>query len=110
VVEAFAKGTPVLTSDTSASAALVTSLINGAHFRTGDAADLAAKVRELTADPSRLAKMRDPARREYLQKYTGGRNHEQLIAIYERVVSSRSASASAASVSTLIRKVAAILP
>jgi glycosyltransferase involved in cell wall biosynthesis len=86
VVEAFAKGTPVLTSDSGASAELITSGINGELFRAGDAADLAAKVNELSADPSLLQRMREAARHEYLRKYNGEMN---LIEIYERAIALR---------------------
>jgi glycosyltransferase involved in cell wall biosynthesis len=86
VVEAFAKGTPVLTSDYGASAELVTDGVTGSHFRTGDAAHLAAKVRELTDDATRLSRMREQARFEYIAKYNGGTNYKRLISIYEQAI------------------------
>ncbi|HYO10582.1 MAG TPA: glycosyltransferase family 4 protein [Tepidisphaeraceae bacterium] len=87
VAEAFAKGTPVLVSDYGASAELVTSGVSGLHFRSGDADDLAAKVRELTGDPTRLARMREPARLEYVQKFNGDINYDRLMSIYDRAIS-----------------------
>lgn len=87
IIEAFASGTPVLTSEFGASAELVTPGQNGEHFRTGDAADLAAKVRELAVDPDRLRRMRDAARHEYVEKYNGDLNYVKLISIYQRAIS-----------------------
>jgi len=76
----------VLTSNSGASAELVTPEITGMHFRAGDAADLAAKVRELTHDPARLKRMREPARAEYQQKYNSDLSHKTLVSIYDRAM------------------------
>ena len=56
----------------------------GLRFRPGDGADLAAKVRAALSDRTRLAQMRRQARHEFEAKYTGERNHEMLISIYEK--------------------------
>lgn len=85
-VEAYAKGTPVVASDHGAPADVVEDGRTGLRFKPGDAADLAAKVRQLCADPARLADMRRNARAEYESKYTGERNHEMLMSIYARAL------------------------
>jgi glycosyltransferase involved in cell wall biosynthesis len=90
-VEAFAKGTPVVASDLGAMAELVDHGRTGLLFRPGDPADLAARVRQLLADPQRLAAMRGEVRREFDAKYTAAHNVRQLVQIYERAIRSRPA-------------------
>ena len=82
--EAYAKGTPVIASDHGAPADIVDHGRTGLRFHPADGADLAAKVREALADRNKLAEMRRAARAEFEGKYTGARNHEMLMAIYER--------------------------
>jgi len=89
VVEAFAKGTPAICSDAGACAELVQSERTGLLFRTGDASDLAGKVRQLANDPLMLSRMRNPARRQYLLRYNAQANHEMLIDIYRRAIAFR---------------------
>jgi glycosyltransferase involved in cell wall biosynthesis len=64
----MAAGLPVLTSDAVPAARIVRATKAGLVFRSGDAEDLAARVREL-ADPDRRARMaeagREAVRREY---------------------------------------------
>ena len=89
VVEAFAKGTPVLCSDAGAAAELVTPGKTGMLFRTGDPSDLAANMRALAGEPGRLAAMREPARLEYRAKYDADTNHEILMDINQRAIARR---------------------
>jgi glycosyltransferase involved in cell wall biosynthesis len=82
-IEAYAKGTPVIASNHGAPADVVDDGRTGLRFKPGDGVDLAAKIREALADRPRLARMREQARREYLDKYTGARNHEMMMSIYQ---------------------------
>jgi glycosyltransferase involved in cell wall biosynthesis len=84
IIEAFARGTPVVASRIGALAELVDEGRTGLLFRPGDAGDLASAVQRLGADPERLAKMRAEARREYETKYTAEINYRLLLAIYQR--------------------------
>lgn len=86
MMEAFAKGTPVLASRLGAMGEVVEDARTGLHFTPGDAADLAAKAAQLLDDPSRLAAMRHAARRDYETKYTADRNYEMLLEIYEQAI------------------------
>ena len=86
IVEAFAKGTPVIASRRGAMAELVSDGRSGLLFAPNDASDLASKVRRLLADPSELAAMRKTARAEYEEKYTARVNYQRLIAIYARAL------------------------
>lgn len=89
VVEAFAKGTPVLASDTSAMAELVSSGETGLHFRSGDPGDLACKAMELDADHDRLQSMRRRARSCFERRYTAEANYLELRRIYEAAIRER---------------------
>jgi len=84
--EAFAKGTPVIASNHGAMADVVAHDRTGLVFRPGDGPDLARQVRRLLGDPPMIARTRAAARREYLDKFTGPINHEQLLAIYRRAL------------------------
>ena len=85
-VEAFARGTPVIASGHGAPGEVVEDGRTGFHFRPGDPADLVAKLRAALPDSSRLDRMRSEVRREYEANYTGARNYEILMAIYEKAL------------------------
>jgi glycosyltransferase involved in cell wall biosynthesis len=88
-IEAYARGTPVIASNHGAPAEVVEEGRTGLRFTPGDGNDLAAKVRAALANPPKLAEMRPQARREFEAKYTGERNHEMLIAVYEKARAGR---------------------
>jgi glycosyltransferase involved in cell wall biosynthesis len=89
VIEAFAKGTPVIASKLGAMAEIVADGRTGLHFRPGDPVDLAAKVRQIVADPLDLARMRQAARQEFDRAFTVDANYKTLMAIYEEALSGR---------------------
>ncbi|MCY2952232.1 MAG: glycosyltransferase family 4 protein [Planctomycetota bacterium] len=89
VAEAFAKGTPVIASRLGALAELVEHGRTGLLFGPGDADDLAGQVEAMLGDAERLAKMRREARAEFEAKYTGSRNYEQMMRVYEEAVAVR---------------------
>jgi glycosyltransferase involved in cell wall biosynthesis len=86
VVEAYAKGTPVIASDLGALAELVEDGRTGLRFRPRDPEDLAAKVEWACTHPRELAAMGREARREYELKYTAERNYELLMEIYRLAI------------------------
>jgi glycosyltransferase involved in cell wall biosynthesis len=90
IVEAFAKGTPVVAAGLGAMAEIVEDGRTGLHFAPGDPADLAAKVRQVLADPPALARMRRAARDTFEQRFTADHNHRSLMAIYCRALGARS--------------------
>lgn len=61
IAEAFAARTPVLVSDLGGMSELVEEGRGGWRFRAGDAADLAAKLGAILADPARLAALPPPS-------------------------------------------------
>jgi glycosyltransferase involved in cell wall biosynthesis len=87
IVEAFAKGTPVIVSNLGAMAEIVEDARNGLHFRVGDPGDLASKVWQILADPVERARMRRAAREDFQNRYTAAANYSALISIYDRAVS-----------------------
>jgi glycosyltransferase involved in cell wall biosynthesis len=87
VTEAFAKGTPVIASNHGSMADLIDHGRTGLVFKPGDAEDLAGKVRQMIAT-SRDA-MRAAAREEFEAHYTGARNHELMMEIYDRALGNR---------------------
>jgi glycosyltransferase involved in cell wall biosynthesis len=89
IVEAFAKGTPVIAARLGSMAEVVDDGRTGLHFQPGDAASLAAAVAQLTADPAKLAAMRRAARREYEEKYTAQINYEHLMHLYRQAAAGR---------------------
>lgn len=86
IVEAFARGTPVVVGGIGAMAELVDHGRTGLHFQPRDPADLAARIRQLMLDPDRRRAMRVEARREYLARYTADPNYRALIEIYGEAI------------------------
>ena len=78
IVESFAKGTPVIASDLGSMAELVSPGYTGDLFAPGDGRALAAAVRGMAGNPSKLRALRANARREYELKYTAGPNYSAL--------------------------------
>jgi glycosyltransferase involved in cell wall biosynthesis len=87
MIEAFAKGTPVIASNLGAMAELVEDDRNGLLFAPGDPHDLAQKVDQLLAESS--SRFRDQARNAYQQKYTADKNYDALVQIYEAALGRR---------------------
>lgn len=85
VIEAFAKGTPVIAANIGAVAELVAPEQTGLLFCPGDPGDLAKKVEWLLAHPERSAQMRQHARHEFETKYTAAHSYQQLIDLYRQV-------------------------
>jgi glycosyltransferase involved in cell wall biosynthesis len=86
IIEAFARGTPVIASRMGAMAELVADGRTGLHFEPGDAADLAARVRQLVSDPEALETTRRAARDKYEQSYTAEVNYRLLTGLYGRAL------------------------
>jgi glycosyltransferase involved in cell wall biosynthesis len=82
VIEAFAKGTPVIASNLGAMRTLVAHEATGLHFEPGDSGDLRRQVTRLAADPDLRQGMRAKCRTAYLEAYTPMRNYAHLMRIY----------------------------
>lgn len=82
IVEAFARGTPVVASRLGAMQDAISPGVNGQHFAAGDSADLANVVVELYTDPSALRSMRTAARSAYTNNYTPEHNYAIMMEVY----------------------------
>jgi glycosyltransferase involved in cell wall biosynthesis len=82
LLEAFATGLPALVSRIGSLATLVKEGKTGLQFESGDASELASKVRFLFANPELLLRMRQACHEEYEKKYTAETNYAILNGIY----------------------------
>ncbi|MGB3402405.1 MAG: glycosyltransferase [Microcoleaceae cyanobacterium] len=85
-IEAFAKGTPVIAANIGAISELIQDQKTGLLFTPGNPQDLAAKVQWALAHPQPLQQMRIQARSEFEAKYTAEQNYQQLLKIYQQVI------------------------
>ncbi len=93
LLEAYAKGTPLVASRMGATAELVRDGCTGLLFDPGNPIDLAENIRKLiSADPSHRNTMRRSARHEFTSKYTADANCRKLMSIYDRTLSTASSS------------------
>ncbi|GLH76750.1 glycosyl transferase [Bradyrhizobium sp. SSBR45G] len=88
VVEAFARGTPVIASRLGALAEIIRDDETGAVVTPGDIAALAAKMTMLAGDDALVQRCGRAARQTYLNLYTPRVNLRQLEAIYRRAQAS----------------------
>ena len=86
VIEAFARGTPVVASSIGGLAELVEDGRTGYLVRPDDAGHLAETLDRLLDDPAGMARMRSAARQEYLARYTPERNYGRLLKVYESAI------------------------
>jgi glycosyltransferase involved in cell wall biosynthesis len=82
VIEAYAKGTPVIASRMGSMAELVDHGRTGLLFTPGDARELADAVLQIVSNPAGISRMRQAAREEYQRKYTAESNYQMLMSIY----------------------------
>lgn len=82
LVEAFACGLPVIASRIGALAELVNDGNTGLLFESGNADDLADKMRWAQQHPDEMAAMGRNARKQYEAEFTAERNYQQLMTIY----------------------------
>jgi glycosyltransferase involved in cell wall biosynthesis len=83
--EAFACGLPVIASRIGVMEEIVRDGVTGLLFNPGDPKDLAAKVEWAWTHPEEMQAMGRHGRAEYELKYTGERNYEQVVALWDRL-------------------------
>jgi glycosyltransferase involved in cell wall biosynthesis len=86
VIEAFARGTPVLGSDRGSIGELVEPGKSGYLFKAGDPADLVKKIEALLGPGDGAARLRTGARRAFEERYTAERNYHLLMECYEQAL------------------------
>lgn len=84
IVEAYAKGSPVLAPRLGAMAEIVIDGRTGLHFEPGDVASMAAGALELMGDGERRERMRRGARAEFEARYAASQNYDMLMEIYRQ--------------------------
>jgi glycosyltransferase involved in cell wall biosynthesis len=89
IVEAYAMGTPVVCSRIGSLVEIVADGETGFMYEPGNAAALAATVRQALGDPVRLRDFRQRARRRYEALFTPERNFGLLMDIYQGVLAQR---------------------
>lgn len=94
IIEAYAKGTPVIASRLGAMQELVREGVTGELFSPGDSGDLGQAVRRVWASPADQARaQRAACRQEYESHYTPADNFARLMAIYRQAIAGRPAAA-----------------
>ncbi|HOJ42818.1 MAG TPA: glycosyltransferase family 4 protein, partial [Syntrophorhabdaceae bacterium] len=88
LLEAFAYGKPVVSSNIGNMPLIVEHKKSGLHFKAGDADDLIEKIKTLIHNPTEISKMGMYARKEMETKYTPEINYKILKSIFEKVSSS----------------------
>jgi glycosyltransferase involved in cell wall biosynthesis len=86
IIESYAKGTPVISSDLGAGGSLVYEKVTGLKFDLHDINDFVNKVQWAWNHPQEMSLMGRNARMEYETKYTVERNYDMLMDIYERAI------------------------
>jgi len=86
ILEAYARGVPVLASSLEGIKEMLQDEGTGRIFEAGDIEDLRAKARWLAKDDERLKRMGKLARMEYEGKYTAEKNYEILMNIYQQTL------------------------
>ncbi len=86
IVDAFACGTPVVSSRIGSLDEIVEEGITGMKFEPRNPVDLANKVRALWADPARQISLRSTTREIFDTHFSGVKNHEALMKIYEAAI------------------------
>jgi glycosyltransferase involved in cell wall biosynthesis len=84
ILEALAKGTPVVTSRLGSMEEIVEDRVTGLHFTAGDSSDLVRALHRITSDPLTLGRMRRAARDEFLANYTEDANYNLMMEIYAK--------------------------
>lgn len=86
IIEAFCRGTPVVTSNIGSMLEMVTHGKTGWLVPPSDPIALSAALHSAMDPNQETGSMRTAARQAYEAKYTREQNYKQLIAIYERAI------------------------
>ncbi len=84
--EALARGTPAVVAGHGGLSEVISDGRSGVLFPPGDVAALVGAVKTISADPSRLATMREVARSDFLDRFAGERVLESWIDLYRLVM------------------------
>ena len=88
IIEAFAKGTPVISSKLGAMTTMVTHQKTGLHFCVGNTKDLIKQTHWMFEHPKQWQKMRLLARHQFEVNYNAESSYRRLIEIYNQAIKS----------------------
>lgn len=88
IIEAFAKGTPVISSKLGAMTTMVTHQETGLHFCVGNAEELVKQIHWMLEHPSQWQEMRLLARQKFEVNYNAESSYHRLIEIYNQAMGS----------------------
>lgn len=86
VLEAYATGTPVISSDIGNINLLIDNGVNGLHFRTGDPQSMGERMTEFSKNRGQYLHFYENARSTYEQKYSPDAGYQALIKLYGHVL------------------------
>ena len=86
VLEALACGTPVIASDIGGVGEVITNDVEGVKFPPGNALALRNTVEALIDDEFRMFRLRENARKTFIENYGAERNIKKLLDIYQEVI------------------------
>lgn len=86
IIEAFARGTPVVGANIGSIGEIIEHDSNGYLYPPGEPAGLVASIEALLARADDALRLRHDARRAFEERYTAERNYYLLIQIYERAL------------------------
>jgi len=89
ILESFATGTPVISSNLGSMETVVQHQRTGLHFVPNDSEDLVRQINWALSHQSEWSTIRHLARTEYETKYSAESNYQLLIRIYEDVLENR---------------------
>jgi glycosyltransferase involved in cell wall biosynthesis len=86
IIEAFALGTPVISSSAGALPELIEHDVSGLLVDVGNPHSLAAAIERISVEPALRARLSKRALQIYVTSYTDKVNYEKLMQIYERAL------------------------
>ena len=84
VIEAYAKGVPVLASRVEALSSLVKDGLTGLHFEPGNPVDLASKAQWLFSRAEARERMGRRARKAFEEKFSAEANYSMILDVFDR--------------------------
>lgn len=88
IMEAMAAGVPVVASDIPGNRALVSDGETGFLFKSGDSAELAAKIKQMINSPDKAKTMAEAARQKIEADYSNRRMAQEYTALYYEMIGS----------------------
>lgn len=89
IVESFAKGTPIISSNLGAMSTMITHKADGLHFPAGDTDSLVQQVQWMLENSEIWASMRKNARQKFESHYSDHANYQALIKVYNQAITNK---------------------